>query len=310
VISYVYKTAWPTSLSVFYPFPESLPSGAMPLIILLALIVASALALKLRQSHPFIAVGWFWFLVTVFPVIGLIQVGNQAMADRYTYVPGIGLALIIAWAIPAPSVRQPIRIGVVACAAVAGLGVLSALTVRQIGYWRSELQLFEHARAVTERNWLAECVIGMKLEQQGQIDAAIARYRRALEIRPQAPEAQNNLGNALLKQGRRDEGIAHLREAVRLWPRYASALSNLGAALCEAGQVEQGLPYLIEAAREAADYVPAHYNLGLALLSVGRWDEAQRHFEEVLRLAPNDVEARMQLERLRVRRTGSKTWSK
>ncbi len=309
VISYVYKMVWPTSLSVFYPFPESPASISMLLIMLLALIGATALALRVRRSHPFVAVGWLWFLVTLVPVIGLVQVGNQAMADRYTYVPGIGLALIIAWGIPAPSKRQPIRAVAVVCAAVVGLAMLSDLTVRQIGYWNGELQLFEHALAVTERNWLAECVIGMKLEQQGQIDAAIVRYRLAIEIRPQAPEAQNNLGNALLKQGKWNEGIAHLREAVRLWPRYVSALSNLGAALCEASQIEQGLPYLTEAVKQAPDYVLAHYNLGLALMSVGRWDEAQGHLEEVLRLAPNDMEARMELERLRGRRAGSKTWS-
>ncbi len=309
VISYVYKLVWPASLSVFYPYPESPPSSPMLLAILLGLIAATALALRVRRNHPFVAVGWLWFLVTIFPVIGLVQVGNQAMADRYTYVPGIGLALIIAWGIPAPSTRQPVRAVAVVCAAVAGLAMLSGLTVRQIGYWSSELQLFEHALAVTERNWLAECVIGMKLEQQGQIDAAIVRYRRAIEIRPQAPEAQNNLGNALLKQGKWNEGIAHLREAVRLWPRYVSALSNLGAALCEASQIEQGLPYLTEAVKQAPDYVLAHYNLGLALMSVGRWDEAQGHLEEVLRLAPNDMEARMELERLRGRRAGSKTWS-
>jgi Tfp pilus assembly protein PilF len=309
VVSYVHKTVWPTSLAIFYPFPESPVSNPKVLAMLLALIVATVLTIRVRRSHSFVAVGWLWFLGTLVPVIGLIQVGNQSMADRYTYVPGIGLALIIAWAIPALSARQPIRVGAVACAAAAGICLLSTATVRQIGYWSNELQLFEHALAVTERNWLAEYVIGTKLEQQGQIDAAIAKYRRALEIRPQAPEARNNLGNALIKQGKREEGIAHLREAVRLWPGYVSALSNLGAALCEGDQVEQGLLYLRQAVRQAPDDIPARYNLGLALLSLNRWEEARRHFEEVLRLAPNDVEARMQLERLRVRRTGAKIGS-
>jgi len=309
VISYLYKTVWPTSLSIFYPFPESPPSGPMLLMMSLGLIAATLLALRARRNHPYVTVGWLWFLGTLVPVVGLVQVGNQAMADRYTYVPGIGLALIIAWAIPTPSTRQPIRVGAVACTAVAWICLLSMLTVRQIGYWSSELQLFEHALAVTERNWFAECVIGAKLEQQGRIAEAIAKYRRAIEIRPQALEAHNNLGNALLKQGKRDEGIAHLREAVRLWPGYVSALDNLGVALCEAGQIEQGILYLRQAVQQAPDYVPAHYNLGLALLSVGHWDEARRQFEEVLRLAPNDAEARMQLERLRVRRTRSKTSS-
>jgi tetratricopeptide (TPR) repeat protein len=302
VISYLYKTIWPTSLSIFYPYPESSLPGPMLLMMLFSLIAATLLALWARRKYPYVTVGWLWFLGTLVPVVGLVQVGNQAMADRYTYIPGIGLALIIAWAIPTLSTRHPIRAGVVTCAAAAWICLLSMLTVRQIGYWKSELQLFEHALAVTERNWFVECVIGAKLEQQGRLAEAIAKYRRSIEIRPQALEAHNNLGNALLKQGKRDEGIAHLREAVRLWPGYVSALSNLGVALCEAGQIEQGLLYLRQAVRQAPDYVPAHYNLGLALLSVGHWDEARGQFEEVLRLVPNDVEARIQLERLRMRR--------
>jgi hypothetical protein len=209
VISYIYKTFWPVSLSVFYPFPESPASGPMLWIMLLALTAAVVLALKVRRNHPFVAVGWLWFLGTLLPVIGLVQVGNQAMADRYTYVPGIGLALIIAWAIPSLSTRQPIRLGAVACVVVAWISLLSMLTIRQIGYWSSEVQLFEHALAVNERNWLAETVIGAKLEQQGLIAEAVSRYRRAIEIRPQALEAHNNLGNTLLKQGKIDEGIAH-----------------------------------------------------------------------------------------------------
>jgi Tfp pilus assembly protein PilF len=307
VISYIYKTFWPVSLSVFYPFPESPTSGPMLWMMLLALTAAIVLALKVRRNHPFVAVGWFWFLGTLLPVIGLVQVGNQAMADRYTYVPGIGLALIIAWAIPSLSTRQPIRLSAVACAVIAWISLLSMLTIRQIGYWSSDVQLFEHAVAVNERNWLAQTVIGAKLEEQGRITEAISRYRRAIEIRPQALEAHNNLGNTLLKQGKIDEGIAELREAVRLWPGYVSALSNLGSALCEAGQTEEGLFYLRQAIQKAPDYVPAHYNLGLAFLYIGRWDEARKHFEEVLRLAPDDAEARIQLEHVLVRHGGPKT---
>ena len=303
-VSYIGKMIWPASLSVFYPYPESSPS---PLAILGAGLIlggATMAALWIRKSRPFVEVGWFWFLGTLFPVIGIVQVGAQAMADRYTYIPGIGLGLIVAWILPDRMMRSPVRVWGVAIAAGIWLTALGVVTFRQVDHWKSDYHLFHHALALDDRNWLAELVIGTSLEKQGAIDQAIDRYQRALKIRPQSEQGHNNLGNALLSRGRTVEGILHLQEAVRLHPGYVQALSNLGAALCETGRNEEGLHYLREAIRKAPDYVPARFNYGLALSAMGRREEAATQFQEVLRLAPNDLEARLQLDLLRSRQGG------
>jgi Tfp pilus assembly protein PilF len=301
-VSYIGKILWPASLSVFYPFPETPPSPVVVAGCVLLLGALTSVALWAWRDRPFVPVGWFWFIGTLVPVIGIVQVGLQAMADRYTYIPGIGLGLIVAWIVPYPKLRTPIRAWAIPLAAATWLFALGILTTRQLDYWRGDYPLFRHALDLDDRNWLAELVIGTTLEKHGAVDQAIARYRRALEIRPQSEQAHNNLGNALLNQGRTAEGLMHLREAVRLYPGYVTALSNLGGTLCEMGQYEEGLSYLREATRQAPEHVPARFNYGLALSAAGRREDAMRQFEEVLRLDPNDQEARLQLELLRLRR--------
>jgi Flp pilus assembly protein TadD len=296
IAAYAGKEVWPASLAVFYPYPSSPPAALAVLGILAALGVAAALAWRVRASRPSVPVGLLWFAGTLVPVLGLVQVGNQAMADRYTYVPAIGLSLAVAWTIPAPSRRAAaLALAGVAAAAVA---LLAALTVRQVGFWRSERSLFEHAAAVTERNWLAETAIGMDLERRGDVPGAVERYERAVAWNPRAPEALNNLGNALVGRGETARGIAYLREAVRLWPGYVSALGNLGAALAETGRAGEALPYLAEAVERAPAQASARYNLGLALLDLGRPVEALVQFEAVLALDPADADARAQVARL------------
>ncbi len=297
LVAYLAKTAWPASLAVFYPYPAPAPPPLEVGLAAAALLGATALAWRARRTHPFALVGWLWFAGTLVPVLGLVQVGAQSMADRYTYVPSIGIALIVAWAIPAP--RSPRGRAAAAAAATLALAILSAVTIRQLGFWQSERRLFEHAADVTEGNWVAETAIGTDLERTGDAAGAIAHYRRALAFNPAAPQALHNLGNALVGRGETREGIAYLREAVRLWPRYVSALANLGAALCETRQLPEGLAVLAEAVRLAPDHVAARYNLAMALLDAGRTDEALAELDAVVRLAPSDVEARAQAARLR-----------
>lgn len=303
--AYVGKAVWPDALAVFYPYPASPPSLPALLAAAVALAAATALAWRARRAYPYAIVGLLWFVGTLVPVLGIVQVGNQAMADRYTYVPSIGLLLVACWALPSAPRRSGAEVAS-GLGAAALLAVLCALTLRQVDFWRSELRLFEHAAEVTGPNWVAETVIGMNLERRGEAAGAIARYRRALALRPDAPEALNNLGNALVSRGDAAEGIAYLREAVRIWPEYVAALSNLGAALCEAGRLAEGLPYLAQAVARSPDDAPARYNLGLALLDAGRLDDALAEFEAVVRLAPGDAEARAQVARLRSMRRGAR----
>lgn len=300
-VTYIGKTLWPAGLSVFYPHPDAPPSPVVVAACVLLLAGATTVALRVLRTRPFLAVGWFWFLGTLVPVIGIVQVGLQAMADRYTYIPGIGLGLIAAWIIPDRFPRSAVRLRGIAVLAGIWLVALAFSTSRQLEHWRGDYPLFQHALALNDRNWLAELAIGNHYEKSGAINEAIARYRRALELRPQSEQGHNNLGNALLNLGKPSEGIAHLREAVRIYPGYVQALNNLGGALCELGQTAEGLSYLREAVQRAPEYVPARFNFGLALASMGRRQEASREFEEVLRLVPDDREARLQLELLRSR---------
>jgi Tfp pilus assembly protein PilF len=293
--AYVGKSVWPSGLAIFYPWrprPVAIVAAAA-----LALVVASALAWRVRERRPYVLVGWAWFLGTLVPVLGLVQVGNQAMADRYTYVPSIGLCAIAAWALPWPR-RRALAIATGA-AALGVVAVLGALTVRQIGFWRTERSLFEHALEVTEGNWVAETIVGVHLERAGDGEGAMARYRRALELNPRAPQALNNLGNALVARGRHREGIAYLAEAVRLWPAYAIGLANLGSALTEVGAVEESIPYLADAARRLPESTGIRFNLALALERAGRFDEALARFEEVVRSDPGDRAALAHAQRLR-----------
>jgi len=294
VVLYLVKTLWPSSLAVFYPYPVG-GHGALRVAAAGATIAAlTAGALLLRRRFPSLAVGWLWFLGTLVPVLGIVQVGNQAMADRYTYVPGVGLALAVAFALPDAK-----RSRATAAAAAAAIAALAVATAVQVSRWSSERELFEHAARVTEGNWLAATVIGMDLERRGDRAGAIARYREAVGWNPRAPEALNNLGNALTAEGRLDEGIGYLREAVRAWPGHLSALSNLGAALAEAGRAAEAVPYLAQAAARAPDHAGIRYNHGLALLDAGRPAEAVTELEAAVRLSPGDPQARAWLERAR-----------
>lgn len=306
VAGYLWRWIWPADLAIFYPYPPARPSAFLVAVASIGLVAATVLAWRLRARAPHLLVGWLWFLGTLVPVIGLVQVGNQALADRYTYVPSIGLGLALVWSIPSLE-RLDVRLRAAAAALAMGVLLASSLaTVRQLGFWRSDEQLFEHAIQVTGRNWLAEQVLGYQELQRGDLQGAVRHYREALRDRPDSPQALDGLGNALLSAGARDEGIAVLREAVRRWPRYAAALANLGAALCESGKLEEGIAVLREALRQAPEHPGARFNLGLALLEAGRPSEALREMEALLRARPDDGAARAYVQRLRALGVGAR----
>ncbi len=300
IVAYVAKAAWPSRLAVFYPFPEPPRPLATVVLAAAAIVSTTAVVWRLRERRPYLVVGWAWFMGTLVPVLGLVQVGNQAMADRYSYLPSIGLFLCAAWLVPSPRGRARVAAGAIALAMIV---TLAGLTMRQIGYWSSDRLLFQHALEVTERNWMAETVIGMDLERQGEVAGATDRYRRALAINPSAPQALNNLGNALVSQGRLGEGIPYLRAAVETWPGYVAALANLGSALSEAGASAEAIPYLTEALRRVPDGTAIRFNLALALEQAGRYPEALAQFEAVSRADPSDAEARAGALRVRAKIT-------
>lgn len=289
--AYIGKTLWPADLAVLYPLSRLVPSW-WPLAAAALLGLCAATILGARR-YPFLPVGWFWYLGTLVPVIGLVQVGDQSMADRYTYVPLIGLFIIAAWGVmesPWAAVRKAgPAVGVVL------VTLSAALTRAELGHWRNSVALWEHAIAVTSGNFTAHNSLGLALQSQGMWDEAIVHYREAIRINPRYSEAQFNLGVALEAREKVDEAISHYREALRLKPDYGEAHNNLGIRLARQGHLEEAITHF-HAAIEANPASPsARNNLANALREGGRRMEAIPSYREALRLNPNYVEARSNL---------------
>jgi tetratricopeptide (TPR) repeat protein len=300
-VAYIGKMFWPIHLAAYYPYPRALPI-VWVLVSGLLLIAASVGAILAARRRPYVLVGWLWYLGTLVPAIGIVQVGTQAMADRYTYIPLIGVFIVLAWGVPDAISRWPqLRIPAIAVAAGVLVACVAATRV-QVRSWESSLTLWRHALDVTSDNYAAHTYYGNALAARGDVDRAIAEYTEAIRIRPDYPEAHNNLGPALASRGKFDEAIAHFAEAIRLKPNYADAHSNLGVALASEGKLDEAIAQYTEALRLDPDHARAHGNLGLALEAQGRTTDAQRELELALRLNPNNADARTALNALQSRR--------
>ena len=258
-------------------------------------MAVSVLAIRAAHRHPYVAVGWFWYLVMLAPVIGLVQVGSQPRADRYTYLPLVGLFIAVSWGVPAWFDRRQRR--GLALATAAAVVVLAAATVAaaQVHHWKDSVALWEHAVAVTAPNHRAETNLAHALAKQRRFDEAIAHFSEAVRVKPDFAEARNNLGFVLAEKGSLDEAVAQYREALRARPDYAEAHNNLGVALSGQGRNGEAIGHFQAALRLAPGLAESHNNLGVALAGDGRPDEAVRHFSEALRLRPDYAEARRNL---------------
>ena len=287
---YLGKLFWPTDLAVFYPHPGYWPLAK----VLLAggLIVGiSVLLFVQRRRYPFLLMGWLWFCGTLVPVIGLVQVGGQAMADRYTYIPSLGVLVLAVWGVYELTKSWHYRVVALSVAGSTAVVLCLALTRQQLGYWKDSEALFRHALEVTENNYLAHLNLGSALDEKGQIDEAIREFQEAIRLKPDYALAHNNLGIALDRKGQIDEAISQFQEAIRLKPDYAEAHNNLGMALVKKGQIDEAIREFQEAIRLKPDYAEAHNNLGMALVRKGQIDEAIREFQEAIRLKPDYAEA-------------------
>ena len=250
VVSYVWymeKAVWPSGLAVFYPY-RVWPPGAV--IMAGAILVAvSGVVIRRVRREPHLAVGWFWFLGALAPAIGLVQVGSQSMADRYTYLPLIGLFIMLCWSVPSRAMERWHLKAITCVAAAAVLAVCAALSRVQVEYWRDSETLFRRALDVTRDNWVAHDGLGVVLEQTGRISEAIGHLEQALRIKPDFAEAHYNLGVALMASGRIPEAIEHYQQALRIKPDYAEAHYNLGVALGQAGRIPEAIGHLEQALR-------------------------------------------------------------
>lgn len=314
-VTYIFQFFWPAKLAVFYPYPAAVPAWEW----IAAVTLLAAITILALRSRPF-AVGWLWFLGTLVPVIGLVKIGLQSHADRYTYVPLIGLSIALAWGIPAlrnstryvarasrsmsrsptksprPSTLEPFRwstvpLAIWACA-------LCAATFLQVSTWRNSTSLFEHALAVTDGNFLAHNNLGVALRQAGRRAEALAHFEEALRLQPKYPEAQSNLGEALLVSGRFDEALPHIQEALRLDPSLPEAHINLGAVRNKQGRPDQAEPEYRAALQLKPSSAEAHDGLAVVLTETNRPEDALPHALDAVALNPEDADAHYNLGRL------------
>jgi len=265
-LEYLEKTAWPKGLAIFYPHPGNTLAVWKGILCGVALVGITIISIKLIKKAPYFAVGWFWYLGTLVPVIGIVQVGRQAMADRYTYVPLIGIFIIIAWGVPELISKWRYKEKVLSISA--GIIILALLitTWEQVSHWKNSITIFKHTIKVTDKKY------------------------------PNLAIVHNNLGIALFAEQKNEEAIFHYKMAIKLKPTYTKPYYNLGIILFADGKNEEAISQYKMAIKLYPNYTNAHYNLGIVLVQKGEMKEAVHHFRETVRLRPDLVAARDNLE--------------
>ena len=303
---YLWKTIWPAGLSAYYPFPKSIPAW-QALLAAAALAAVTLLVLRVVRTRPYLAVGWFWFLGTLVPVIGFVQVGRQSHADRYMYIPMVGLTMMAAWSLP--HMKTAWLAGAVACACC------GAATYLQLGYWRDSETLFRRALEVTPENPVAEHRLGAALTHDPfRQQEAIAHLQAAARATPDDAGLLSDLGIALAKVGRTDEAIAEFRVVERLTPNSAEEHYNFGDILVKAGRIADAIPEFETALRINPRFAAARKNLvmaelvlaaneralpflteGAELARSGHYQEAAVAFRQGLSIQPDNAQAHNEL---------------
>ena len=330
--AYAAKMLWPMNLACLYPYPAFFPISIM-LLSTIFLGAVSFLSFRYIRTAPYLAVGWFWFLGTLVPVIGMIQVGSQAMADRYTYIPLIGLFIVIAWGVPNLLKGNPFYRYFIPVAAGTTILLLMVMTFNQTGVWKDSRALFEQAIAVTEGNYVAhnnlgsylmahnhfaeaaihfEKVVqmkpdneyylnnlGMALYRQNRSDEAMTYYLRAMTVNPRFADSYYNAADVCLSRGRDNEALEYYQKALHLLPGNAGAENNIAAILVRQKKLDEAIIYFRAAIKHHPDYAVAHNNLAIILTQKHRINEAINELQEAVRLNPQYTEAIKNLSKLR-----------
>jgi tetratricopeptide (TPR) repeat protein len=292
-VAYLGQMIWPARLAVFYPHTADRLSPWEVTLAVLLLGGITALAIVWRKKRPYLSVGWLWYLVALLPVIGFIQVGMQGRADRYTYLPQIGLCIALIWTIGNGSLRSNRRRAIFAGAAAVIIGTLAWQARIQTSYWSSTESLWKHALEVTVDNDVAHYNVAALLLRRGEVDEAISHYEKALNIGSGNRETHyhlsvallhTSLGNALAQKGRFNEALIHYRKAVELRDDFADAHSNLAALLARKGETAEAIAHYEKALAIPPEDGPSHVRLARLLLQLGRKDEAVAHYRRALEL--------------------------
>jgi len=289
-VNYLGKTFWPFNLSVIYPFPDhiSVPKTLLAFAILVGITIAAGVLIRKR---PWLAIGWLWFLGTLVPVIGLVQVGAQSMADRYSYVPLIGVFIMIAWSLPDTLFVPALRSRTAATIVVAL--VLIALTIVafwQVQFWRNTTTLFDHALQVTERNYVAHHLLGGALRQQGNFTEARNQFEKSLQLRPDYATARYDLGAMMVQQRDFANALEQFKVALKTQPQDSMIWNGLGMAKAHLGHMEEAISDYRHALELNPNNAYAYANLGAVLLLQGKFDEAIEVCEKALRLRQDQAE--------------------
>ncbi len=283
---YLVKSFWPENLAVYYSHPGQWPLWQIVGACLL-LAAITALALGRRWKSPYLTVGWFWYLGMLVPVIGLVQVGSQSMADRYMYVPLIGLLIMVGWGAAELAAWWRVKpMGLLVCNGAALLGCL-AVSRSAVLVWKDSVSLFEHALAVTTASTVAHNSLGDALLAEGKTNEAFAHFSAALEIDPEDALSYGNFGNILLGQGKIDEALAKYQKGLQFSPKNPELHHNAGLCLAKLGRFAEAIPDYSAALRARAEYADAYLNLGNALVGLGKFEEAITNYNAVLRLKPS-----------------------
>ncbi len=297
---YIGKMVWPTNLAIFYPFNNAVSvSFRLVAISALLLLVISVFVLRYGRSQRYLPVGWFWFVGTLIPVIGIVQVGSQAYADRYTYIPYIGLFIMLAWSLPqlfsklpsATRLSSPKRKIVLGIAMAIVLTTLGICAHRQVNCWKNGVTLFSHALGVTQNNYMAYNSLGVAYDHLGRWPEAVEEFGQAIKIKPDYAEAHNNLGIVYAGLSRWQDAIDAYKQAIKIKPNFAVAYCYLGIAYTEIGRSADAIDAYQQAIKFKPDLAEAYFNLGLAFGNLGRSADAIDVFKQAIKIKPDYAEA-------------------
>jgi tetratricopeptide (TPR) repeat protein len=286
IVSYasqILKTFWPVKLGILYPYPESLPLWK-PVIAFLLLAAITGTALKFLLRFPYLIVGWLWFLGTFVPVAGFIVIGPHVTADRYTYIPLIGIFLMVIWG--GFDLCTYLRIGkkVVILLTISMVAVCGWLTWKQIAYWENDIKIYAHTLKVTDANWPVHLNLGTVYREKNREDLALGHYQSALRIRPDIPEVQLSVGEVLAAMGRIGEVVSHYENALKIKPESAAIHSALAVALDKSGETDRAVAHFLKALEIDNDSAEAHHGLGVTLFQQGQVDLAIEHYRKAVRI--------------------------
>lgn len=288
-VEYLAKLTWPAKLAVFYPLAETIPV-VQTMIALAVLLFLSVLVWRWHRSHPYLLVGWLWFLGMLVPVIGLVQIGGAALADRYTYVPSIGIFIISAFAARDVIRQFPATTKLFTFAAVIILACCLLDMERQLAFWKNSERLFRHTLAVTKDNEFICNNLANALQADGKFEEAVVEYQTSIKLNPARPLLHSNLGVTLDEMGRHAEALAEFREASRLSPGDTSFHCRAASEFIELGRFDEALKELVTAEKLSPEYSPAHFGAARAYFKLGRDAEAVDELRTAVRLAPDDYQ--------------------